>query len=78
VKKKTQILHRLIGHEEGEDYVNNKQLFLNAMNIATSRIVVKRPLKAKALLDIAPHAVVEGSTQRFDIYFKNRPIKFEN
>ena len=81
VKKETQILHRLIGkHDndnEEDNEQNNKKLFLNAINIATSKIVVKRPLKAKPLLDIKPHSVIEGSTQRFDIYFKNRPIKFD-
>lgn len=78
VKKETQILHRLLGDAQGNDEDNNRQLFHAAKRIviaggnSSSRIVVKRPARAAPLLNLVPHSVVEGSTQRFDIYFANR------
>jgi hypothetical protein len=82
VKKETQVLHRLVGDAQGEDEENNRRLFLSAKkllieggdsNIHTnSRIVIKRPVRATPLLGLTPHSVIEGSTQRFDIYFANR------
>ena len=91
VKKETVMLHRLVApqHQTTEtssyqrsvdqNYVdNNKGLFTSALRLFGSRIVVKRPLKAAALLDMPPQTQVKGSTHRFDIYlssnWKNRTI----
>jgi len=83
VKKETQVLHRLVGDAQGEDEENNRRLFLSAKKLliegggsnlihTNSRIVIKRPVRATPLLGLTPHSVIEGSTQRFDIYFANR------
>ena len=74
VKKETQVLHRLVGSTEGEDQSNNLLLFQSAIHIATSRIVVKRPIKSPPLCDIPPHNTIKGTKQRFDVYFMNRNI----
>jgi hypothetical protein len=80
VKKETVMLHRLVRnhsttdqHDGGQS--NNRGLFTTAQSIFGSRIVVKRPLKAGALLDLKPHAQITGSTHRFDIYLKSQIIK---
>lgn len=75
VKKETQILHRLARENEGNDDQNNRFLFDTAMQLATDRIVVKRPLAAEPLLAMVPHSTIKGSTQRFDIYFMRRKIE---
>lgn len=72
VKKETTMLHRLVKDQNGLE--DNQLLFLTAERLSKSRIVVKRPLKANPLADTIPHSAIEGSTQRFDIYFKNRSI----
>ena len=91
VKKETEMLHRLVAPRhptigtsyqrttEKQDYAdNNRGLFASALRLCGSRIVVKRPLKAAALLDLPPQTQVKGSTHRFDIYlssnWKNRMI----
>ena len=78
VKKETQVLHRLVGATEGEDQSNNLLLFQSAIHIATSRIVVKRPIKSPPLCDIPPHNTIKGTKQRFDVYFMNRNIAIPN
>lgn len=81
VKKETTMLHRLVRNrssidQQGDEYTdNNRGLFATAQRIFGSRIVVKRPLKAGALLDLKPHAQITGSTHRFDIYLKTQIIK---
>lgn len=72
VKKETTMLHRLVRDENGLE--DNPLLFLTAERLSKSRIIVKRPLKANPLADTIPHSAIEGSSQRFDIYFKNRVI----
>lgn len=74
VKKETQILHHLVSKVEGEDEVNNRAVFETALKLATTRVVVKRPINAEPLLSLPPHAVIKGSTQRFDIYFANQRV----
>lgn len=84
VKKETQMLHRLIDSNEGNDNQNNNSLFDKALKLISnssikSRIVVKRPLKSTPLVNSIPHECVKGSTQRFDIYFPNsRKIIFKS
>lgn len=77
VKKEMQMLHRVLGEEEGLDEENNKQLFEFAQSCARSRIVVKRSISAPPLVQSIPHETISGSSQRFDIYFQNRPILFK-
>lgn len=74
VKKETQMLHRLVDQNEGDDEMNNKLLLGNAFKLATSRVVVKRALKAEPLGGIPSHDKLLGSTQRFDLYMSNRPM----
>ena len=76
VKKETQILHHLVDPIEGSQEENNKSLLETAMRLSTTRIVVKRPLKSPPLANAKPHSCVEGSTQRFDLYFMNQKINF--
>jgi 16S rRNA (guanine1516-N2)-methyltransferase len=76
VKKETQILHHLVDPIEGSQEDNNKSLLETAMRLSTTRIVVKRPLKSPPLANAKPHSCVEGSTQRFDLYFMNQKITF--
>jgi 16S rRNA (guanine1516-N2)-methyltransferase len=82
VKKETQILHRLVAANEGDDNQNNNSLFDKALKLIKnssikSKIVVKRPLKAQALVNSVPHECTRGISQRFDIYFPNaREILF--
>lgn len=69
VQKPTQVLHRLVGKIEGSDDLNNRGLWRTALSIATSRIIVKRPLKAEPFLNMSPHSSVKGTSQRLDVYF---------
>lgn len=77
VKKDMQMLHRVLGVEEGLDESNNNFLFNYARAIALNRIVVKRALTAPTLVNSVPHESITGTSQRFDIYFQNRPIQFK-
>jgi 16S rRNA (guanine1516-N2)-methyltransferase len=72
VKKETQVLHRLVSRDEADDLRNTEALMRSALALATTRVVVKRALKAEPLLGMKAHQTVKGSTQRFDIYFKNQ------
>eukprot|EP01041_Mallomonas_annulata_P010578 gene10578-22072_t len=76
VKKETQILHHIIGNDEGLDDANNKNLFEFALNNAESRVVVKRPLRSPPLAGAIPHSSIMGSSQRFDVYFQNRKVVY--
>lgn len=73
VKKETQVLHLVVDGDCGpaQEAANNAALFRSAVQLATTRIVVKRPLKSPPLWP-SPHECLEGSTQRFDIYLVNR------
>ena len=73
VKKETQVLHLVVDGDcaPAQEAANNAALFRSAVQLATTRIVVKRPLKAAPLWP-SPHECLEGSTQRFDIYLVNR------
>lgn len=74
VKKETAMLHRIVNSSPDDDVDNSKLLFDAAKRLSNSRIIVKRSVRADALANTIPHEVLEGSTQRFDIYFKNRKI----
>lgn len=70
VKKETQMLHRILGTEEGNDESNNSNLWNSAIQLASNRIVVKRAINAKFLSNLKPHHQIIGSNQRFDVYLK--------
>lgn len=74
VKKETQYLHALVPLLTPEEEIKDRtMLFESAKKIATDRIIVKRGLHSPFLLpELEPHSVIKGSTQRFDIYFKNQ------
>lgn len=74
VKKETAMLHRLVRDDSEGIGSNSRLLFETAKRLSTSRIIVKRASKAEALANTVPHEAIEGSTHRFDIYFKNRNI----
>ena len=75
VKKETQILHRVVGQSEGggEEALNEAAMLKRALEIATERVVVKRPIKSDSILledsrIFNPTSSLPGSTHRFDIY----------
>lgn len=63
VKKEMQIFHKLIGTDEDADL-----LFEAAMDVASKRVVVKRPRIAPALDGPKPSHTLEGKRNRYDIY----------
>lgn len=60
VKKETQVLHNLLGHEEGSDMNNSIGLLKAAERIAQSKIIVKRPLNSETLAGAQPHSIMKG------------------
>ena len=74
VKKDTQVLHTLMCN----DISNNQLLFNIAMKITRNRVVVKRSLRDVSLNHSIPHESIKGKTHRYDIYFKNRIVKYNN
>lgn len=70
VKKETQMLHRILGTEEGNDEINNNNLWNSAIQLANNRIVVKRAINAKFLSNLKPQHQIIGKNQRFDVYLK--------
>lgn len=74
VKKETQVLHSLVADDDASEKTNNAALFANARLLATTRIVVKRPISSPPLdLDgTFPGHKVSGKTQRFDVYMIQR------
>lgn len=63
VKKEMRILQQLLGAD-----MDTRQLFEQALKVATHRVVVKRPRIAPLISEMKPHHVVEGKASRFDIY----------
>jgi 16S rRNA (guanine1516-N2)-methyltransferase len=63
VKKEMQFLQQLLGVDDDID-----ELFTAALQIATKRVVVKRPKMAPCISEHKPHHVIEGKSGRFDIY----------
>ncbi len=65
VKKSMQFFRDMVGKDEDAD-----ALLAPAMNLATYRVVVKRPRKSPFLNDQKPTLSHEGKANRFDIYVK--------
>ncbi len=63
VKKELQLL-QLLAHS---DFAPEK-LLTAALQVATHRVVVKRPVKAPFLADRSPSHSLSGKTVRFDVY----------
>lgn len=63
VKKEMRILRTLVGDDEDSD-----QLLIGAMNVASKRVVVKRPAYAPHLSELAPDLMLKTKNNRFDIY----------
>jgi 16S rRNA (guanine1516-N2)-methyltransferase len=63
VKKEMQYLQALVGPEVDAD-----ALLTVALSLKPGRVVVKRPLKARCLLDKKPNFVLTLAAYRFDIY----------
>lgn len=67
VKKEMKLFHQLVGFDTDE-----AELLVTALELATHRVVVKRPRKAPAIDGIAPTYVLEGKSSRYDIYAKRK------
>lgn len=63
VKKELQLL-QLLAHLDSAP----EQLLTAALQVATHRVVVKRPVKAPFLADCTPSHSLSGKTVRFDVY----------
>lgn len=74
VKKETQILHRMVGQSSSDKTdraMNDLSLLNTALTVATSKVVVKRPINAQPLGERKAQGMITGSTHRFDIYTPN-------
>ncbi|MEO8411568.1 MAG: class I SAM-dependent methyltransferase [Propionivibrio sp.] len=65
VKKEMRIFRLLAG-----DDLDAPALLAAALDLATHRVVVKRPRKAPAIAGEAPGYVLEGESSRYDVYPK--------
>ena len=63
VKKEMQVFHQLIGIDSDADL-----LLQSAQECAQKRVVVKRPRKAPFLAGKRPNYILEGKTNRYDVY----------
>ncbi|WP_420835260.1 class I SAM-dependent methyltransferase [Halomonas halocynthiae] len=63
VKKEMRIFRELAGSDD-----DAPRLLEAALDVATHRVVVKRPRKAPPLAGPAPRHVLEGKTSRYDLY----------
>lgn len=63
VKLDMRLFRHVVGHDDDAD-----ELLLLARQVATRRIVVKRPRHAPDLAGVAPHQRMEGQSNRFDLY----------
>lgn len=63
VKKEMQFFRELVGQDEDADLLLDQ-----ALNLASHRVVVKRPRKAPLLSGKEPNLVLSGKANRFDIY----------
>jgi 16S rRNA (guanine1516-N2)-methyltransferase len=62
--KKEMRLFRLLAGDDGDA----PRLLEAALDVATHRVVVKRPRKAPPIAGPAPRHVLEGKTSRYDLY----------
>lgn len=65
--KAMQMLQELLG--DAPSAADELQLFQTAWDVAVKRVVVKRPLKAKALRPMPTHSY-KGQSVRYDVYVK--------
>lgn len=65
VKKEMRVFRPLVGDDNDAD-----ALLAAALDLATHRVVVKRPRKAPTLGGSKPSYALEGKSSRFDIYAK--------
>ncbi|WFF42319.1 rRNA methyltransferase [Salinicola endophyticus] len=63
VKKEMRLFRELAGADD-----DAPQLLAAALDLATHRVVVKRPRKAPPIAGPAPQHVIEGKTSRYDLY----------
>ncbi|MHB0776733.1 class I SAM-dependent methyltransferase [Halomonas sp. WWR20] len=63
VKKEMRLFRELAGDDE-----DAPRLLEAALDVATHRVVVKRPRKAPPIAGPAPAHVIEGKTSRYDLY----------
>ncbi len=63
VKKEMRVFHSLVGPDPDAD-----GLLEAALSCARYRVVVKRPRRAPALVGPAPSHVLEGKSNRYDVY----------
>ncbi len=65
VKKEMRLFQKLLGFDERTD-----ELLESALEIATKRVVVKRPDYAPFLAEKKPSMQIKGKKHRFDVYVK--------
>ncbi|HCR98691.1 MAG: class I SAM-dependent methyltransferase [Halomonas sp.] len=65
VKKEMRLFRELAGDDD-----DAPRLLEAALEVATHRVVVKRPRKAPPIAGPAPQHVLEGKTSRYDLYVK--------
>ncbi len=65
VKKEMRLFRELAGDDE-----DAPRLLEAALDVASHRVVVKRPRKAPPIDGPAPHHVLEGKTSRYDLYVR--------
>lgn len=65
VKKDMRLFRELAGDDD-----DSPRLLEAALDVATHRVVVKRPRKAPPIEGPAPQHVLEGKTSRYDLYVK--------
>lgn len=63
VKKEMRLFRELAGDDD-----DAPRLLAAALDIATHRVVVKRPIKAPPIAGPAPQHTLEGKTSRYDMY----------
>jgi len=63
VKKEMRLFRELAGDDD-----DAPRLLEAALDVATHRVVVKRPSKAPPIAGPAPQHVIEGKTSRYDLY----------
>lgn len=63
VKKEMRLFRPLVGDDD-----DAPELLQAALQLATHRVVVKRPRKAPAIAGTAPSHTLEGKSSRYDIY----------
>lgn len=63
VKKEMRLFRELAGDDS-----DAPKLLEAALDVATHRVVVKRPRKAPPIAGPAPHHTLEGKTSRYDLY----------